>query len=96
MTGLLVRNKKEWKQVEDGFRDAGFKKPKLIFKFKTLPGKNGSGGRSDIIADVDDKDVSKLAIHHFHLSGLFSWSEDYLANNREIIPTKALEYILNK
>lgn len=94
MTGLLVRNKKEWKQVEDGFKENGFKAPKLVKQFKTLSGHGGEGGRNDVIADVVNKDVSKLAIHPFHLNGLFSWADDYVANNREIIPKEVLSFLI--
>lgn len=96
MTGLLVRNKKEFEEVVDAFKEEGFKPPKLIKTFKTLPGKGGLGGRSDVIFDVADIDVSKLAVHPFHLNGLFSWGDDYLANNREIIPEKVLSLLIDK
>lgn len=96
MTGLLVRNKKELKQVVDAFKEEGFRSPKLIKTFKTLPGEGGPGGRSDIIFDIADIDVSKLAVHPFHLNGLFSWGDDYLANNRDIIPEKVLSLLTDK
>jgi hypothetical protein len=92
MTGLLVETKEHLKQIEDGFKEIGFRKPKLIGKFKTLPGENGAGGRSDVVLAVSDKDVSKLAVHPMHLNGGFSWSEDYVANHRNLIPKTAYKY----
>ena len=92
MTGLLVRNKKEWKQITDEFNKERFDTPKLIKVFKTLPGNGGEGGRSDVIVDVYDVDVCRLAIHPFHLGGLFSWAEDYIVHNRDIVPKNILRY----
>ena len=92
MYGLLVETTEHWKQVEEGFKGMGFHKPKLVGKFETLPGDGGEGGRSDVVVEVNDKDVSKLAIHPMHLSGGFSWEDDYLANHRNLIPEDALKY----
>lgn len=93
MTGLLVEGKAHWKQVEDGFKEMGFGKPKFIGKFRTLPGQGGEGGRSDVVAEVSGKDAMKMATHPFHLTGGFSWAEDYLANNRDIIPAEGLKLL---
>jgi len=92
MCGLLVENKKHLKELEDGFKEMGFHKPKLIGKFKTMPGEGGVGGRSDIVLAVDRKDINKLAISSFHLGGGFSWSDDYIANHRDIIPHEAYKF----
>ena len=92
MTGLLVETKEHLKQLENGFKEMGFHKPKLIGKFKTLPGEGGKGGRSDVVLAVNDKDVGKLAVHPMHLSGDFSWSDDYVVNHRSLIPHKAYKF----
>lgn len=92
MTGLLVETKEHLKQLEVGFKEMGFYKPKLIGKFETLAGEDGEGGRSDVILAVSNKDIGKLAVHPMHLSGGFSWSEDYVANHRSLIPYTAYKY----
>lgn len=92
MTGLLVETREHLKQLEDGFKEMGFHKPKLIGKFETLAGEGGDGGRSDVVLAVNSKDVGKLAVHPFHLSGGFSWSDDYIANHKSLIPYKAYKY----
>lgn len=92
MAGLLLETKEHFKQLNDGFKELGFHKPKFIGKFETLPGESGEGGRSDIVLAVSNKDMGKLAVHPMHLSGGFSWSEDYVANHRSLIPYKAYKY----
>jgi len=89
MSGLLLDTADHYKQLEEGFKNMGFAPPKVIGQFKTLPGQGGPGGRNDVVLAVDSKDVPKLAISPFHLSGGFSWAEDYLANNAKIIPPEA-------
>ncbi len=92
MTGLLVDNEEHLKQLEDGFKELGFHKPKLIGKFETLPGHDGLGGRSDVVFAVNTKDIPKLAVHPLHLNGGFSWAEDYVANNFILIPKSAYKF----
>ncbi len=92
MTGLLVDNKKHLKQLEDGFKKMGFRKPKLIGQFETLPGEGSSGGRNDVVVAVNDKDISRLAVSAFHLNGGFHWVEDYISNHRSIIPASAYKF----
>jgi hypothetical protein len=92
MTGLLVETKEHLKQLEDGFKEMGFHKPKLIGQFRTLSGEGGAGDRNEVVVAVSSKDVGKLAVHPLHLSGGFSWSEDYVANHRSLIPYKAYKY----
>lgn len=91
MYGLLVENKKHLKDLEDGFKELGFHKPKFIGKFETLTGENGEGGRSDVVLAVSDKDAGKLAVHPMHFGG-FSWSDDYVANHKSLIPYDAYKY----
>lgn len=95
-TGLLVETKKQISELTTAFKEQGFHAPKIVHKFRTLPtpGEPGTGGRTDVIATVNDKDVPKLAIHPWHLQGLFSWLEDYVDNNRSIIPPETLEWVL--
>lgn len=89
MTGLLIDTAKYLKQLKDGFKELGFGKIKVIGKFKTLPGEGGKGGRSDVVIEVEDKYIGKLAVSPMHLSGGFSWAEDYYANHHRIIPNNA-------
>jgi hypothetical protein len=92
MTGLLVETKEHSRQLEDGFKKMGFHKPNFIGKFKTLAGEGGEGGRSDVVLAVHDKDITRLAVSPFHLSGGFSWAEDYLTNHKSIIPKNAYKF----
>ena len=94
--GLLVGNDKEWKEIEDEFVKQGFSKPKLIGSFKTLPGQGGKGGRNDVVIDLKDKDIPKMAVHSFHLGGLFSWAEDYIDNSKDIIPDEGMKLLESK
>ena len=92
MYGLMVDTAEHKKQLVEGFEGLGFGTPVLVGQFKTLPGQGGEGGRNDVIIDVDMKAVNKMAVHPMHLSGGFSWVDDYYANHRELIPTEALKY----
>ena len=92
MYGLLVETKEHEKQLEEGFEEMGLKKPILIGSYRTLPGEGGEGGRSDVILLVHNDDVGQLALHPLHLNGGFSWSDDYFANHKGIIPTEMLKH----
>ena len=96
MTALLVETNEHWKQIEEGFQKLGFGIPKLVGKFKTLAGKGGKGGRSDVVIEVENKYVPKMAIHPMHLSGGFSWCDDYYDNNRAIVPREARKFFVEK
>jgi hypothetical protein len=95
MTGLLIETKEQLKQLKEGFKKLGFGKIKVVGKFRTLPGFGGEGGRSDVVAEVENKHLSKLAVSPMHLGGGFSWLEDYYDNNRSIIPESAM-YLFKK
>lgn len=58
-------------------------------QYKTLPGRGGEGGRSDLVFDLSDKHIGHAAIHPWHLSGLFLWADDYYRDNHEIVPTES-------
>lgn len=96
ITGLLVENKEHLKQLENGFKKLGFGRPKLVCKFKTLAGEGGEGGRSDVLVEVEDKYVAKMATHPMHLSGGFSWFNDYWDNHKSIIPNKYRKFFVNE
>lgn len=90
MTGLLIKNKKkDEKEISDFFQKKGYGKIKIVGEFKTLPGEGGEGGRNDVVAEVESKYIGKLAVSQMHLSGGFSWAEDYYANHHSIIPYNA-------
>lgn len=91
-TGLLLETKEHIKELEAGFKEMGFHKPKLIGKFKTLAGEGGAGGRSDVVLAVNDKDITKLAVSPMHLQGGFSWEEDYISNHKNLIPYSAYKF----
>lgn len=58
----------------------------FVGKYETLPGNGGEGGRSDLVFDMNDEDVSHASIHPWHLTGLFHWADEYLAYNSNIVP----------
>jgi len=90
MKGLLVENEEHEKQLREHFLEFGWGEPKIIKAFKTKPGEGGPGGRSDVLIEVEDEAVMKMAAHPMHINGKFSWDDDYLANNREIIPEEVV------
>lgn len=92
MTALLVETDEHKRQLVDGFKDLGFGVPVVVGTFKTLAGHGGDGGRSDVVIDVPSESVPKMAVHPMHLSGGFSWADDYWANNNDIVPEDAKKY----
>jgi hypothetical protein len=97
--GLLVDSEENKKQLKEGFESMGFTAPRIIHYFNTLPtpGEPDTGGRSDVIVEFADEDIGRLACHPLHLGPdrLFSWADDYLNNNRDIIPQESLEVLCN-
>ena len=89
--GILVRNPKETKELKEGVKQFAPHGIKIIGKFKTLPGRGGPGGRSDVVVEFDSRDIGRLAISPFHLNGGFSWIDDYYDNNKALIPDTALK-----
>jgi len=85
-SGLLLKTKKHLQQLEDGFKKLGFGKPKVVGQYETLKGHGGDGGRSDVVLEVDNKYMGKMAVHSFHLSGGFRWADDYWNYNKDIVP----------
>ena len=91
MPGLLCETEEHKKQLLDGFKEEFGVDVEILGSYKTLPGHNGEGGRSDVVVEIPDGVVGKAAIHPWHLDGLFRWYDDYLAYNRDIVPEDALE-----
>ena len=92
--GLIMENPEEsMKQMNKVLNKEKFQNAKLIGYWNTLSGKSGTGGRTDVMVEFNDKDICRLAIHPFHLgSGLrFSWHDDYFDNNKSIIPKEIIE-----
>jgi len=89
MFGLLVKTKEHLKQLQDGFKELDCGKIKVVGQFKTLPGEGGNGGRNDVVLEVENKYIPRLAVSQMHLSGWFSWAEDYYSNHNSIIPANA-------
>jgi hypothetical protein len=84
--GLLCDTEEHKQSLYDGLKEMGFHAPKIIATFRTLPGQGGEGGRSEVLVAFHTDDLGKLAVSPMHLSGGFSWDDDYYANNKEIIP----------
>ena len=87
--GLLSDTPKYKKQIVDGLKKMGFGKVKVIGSFKTLPGEEGEGNRTDTLIEVPDSVVSKIAVHPMHLGGGFNWADDYVNNHMKLIPKDA-------
>jgi len=96
MYGLLLETEDHKKQLKEGIEKMGFKAPRVLGQWKTLPGQGGEGGRNDVLVEFDDNDIPRLAVNSLHLCGGFSWHDDYIENNREIIPTEAFELMRDK
>lgn len=82
-------------KFEDWMAKNGFNATYLE-EFSTLPNVNnnrvveGTGGRNDLLFQVEDDDLSKFAI--WRLNYGMSWWEDYLDNgNYAIVPRSVLE-----
>lgn len=89
--GLVMETEEHVLQLHDGFKELGFHAPVVLGTFKTTSGGvEGEGGRSEVVMLFHNDDIMKLAIHPMHLSGDFSWHDDYLNNNRSIIPKEGL------
>ena len=83
------------KKFEDWFAENGFNVTYLE-EFKTLPEVadnrvvEGTGGRNDVLFQVEDDDLGKFAV--WRLNYGMSWWEDHLDNgNSDIIPRAILE-----
>lgn len=80
------------KYINSFFKDKNWGKLTYKMKFKTLPGFGGSGGRSDVVfkwSGTSDQ-LQIFAVGRFNLDGI-SWVEDYISNNRQIIPAEKLK-----
>ena len=87
--GLIMETEEHALQLHDGFKELGFHAPVVLGTFKTTSGGvEGEGGRSEVVMLFHNDDVMRLAVHPMHLSGGFSWHDDYLNNNRAIIPAE--------
>ncbi len=86
---LLIETPEHKQQLMDGFKKLGFHPPKIFGTFKTLPGKGGEGGRSDVVIGIDNRDVPRFAVSPLRFGQRISWHDDYLVNNRTIIPEQA-------
>ena len=54
--------------------------------FETLPDNSGPGGRREVLFWVHNDDVMRFAIPRLQYG--ISWWEDYLSNNRALIPSR--------
>jgi len=89
LPGLLVDTEEQKKQLVDAFQEEFGVEIVIEGVFRTLPGLGGPGDRSDVVASIPIDIVPKIAVHPWHLSGLFSWADDYLTNNHSIIPVES-------
>jgi len=89
MYGLICDTEEHKQQLYDGFKEMGLHAPKIYGTFKTLAGEGGEGGRSDVVVGFHPADIGKLAVHPMHLSGGFSWHDDYWDNHSKLIPEYA-------
>ena len=90
MMGLDISTPEYRKQLLDMIKDVGAPHGiKILGDFKTLAGQGGDGGRSDVVVMFDSRDIGRLAVSPMHLSGGFSWIDDYAHNNGDLIPADA-------
>lgn len=93
LQGLLY-SPKDQKSINDFFKEKGWGKVKFVLQFKTLPGFGGEGGRNDVVFSWHGTrdELGKFSIQRFSMgTDAPRWLEDYLNNNRIIIPSNALE-----
>lgn len=88
LEGFNFGGKKDLDDINTFFAEKKWGKVTFVLKIKTLAGYGGEGGRIDSVFEWDgtDAEMGKLAISRFQLSNPPRWLEDYLNNNKEIIP----------
>jgi hypothetical protein len=64
--GLRYSGAKDLKSVNDYFEKQGWGTCKFVMKFKTLPGRGGAGGRSDVVMELTGN-IMKFATGRFAL-----------------------------
>ena len=96
LRGCLCGNAEQEKQIVDAFEEEFGKGFKVLGTHRTLAGKGGEGGRSEVVVEMPDSVVPKAATHPWHLGGLFVWYDDYVENNGEIVPADAMEKFFGK
>ena len=82
------------KSINDFFKEKGWGRIKYVLQFKTLPGFGGPGGRNDVVFSWHgtQKELGRFSIQRFTMgTDAPRWLEDYMNNNRIIIPSDVLD-----
>jgi len=59
---------------------------KCVDEYETIPNDEYLTVRRDVLFYIHDKDISSFAVKRFGMPGVFSWWEDALNNEGDIIP----------
>jgi len=95
LVGLTYDPKKlsHKKSIDDFFKKKNWGKLTYELQFKTLPSRGGPGGRNDVVfvwSGTHDQ-LGRFSVQRLVMgSNAPRWLEDYIDNNREIIPASVL------
>ena len=89
----LVQAKEQEDVINSFFSSKGWGKVSFVMELKTLPGHGGSGGRNDTIMEWSGSpdELGKLSVQRLGLQNPPRGLEDYIDNNKDIIPKDVLE-----
>jgi len=79
--------------IDDFFNERDWGTLHYVMQWKTLPGHGGEGGRSDVLFKWKGtpQQLQKLAVQRFRMGpDAPRWLEDYVDNNKDIIPPDVL------
>lgn len=98
LTGLLYNpdNSKHVSDVANFFKEKDWGKLKYKTTIVTQPGRGGEGGRHDVVFAWSGTrtQLGKLSVQRFAMgSNAPHWLEDYIDNNKEIIPIATLKIL---
>mgnify|MGYP001599532134 CR=1 FL=1 len=89
----LIRGREEIDEINNFFKGKGWGGVKYVMEFKTEAGQGGSGGRNDTILlwQGTGDELGKFSVQRLGLADPPRWLEDYIENNKDIIPSDILE-----
>ena len=95
LTGLLMSPsvKQAEAEINKSFAERDWGQVIFFTQFKTLSGQGGEGGRNDVVFSynpMNEQQMGKFSVQRFGIGQKVSWLEDYLDNNRGIIPGRVL------